>query len=106
MTMDQLARREAKIRGLLDDLTSDEIQDWVEDMTSTLDEFEIGDVVIYLDGVYWRVDEFSIEFDGYFASHAFEQLPHRLALNDSGALDRILGDRNYWIDRELPNRDV
>lgn len=100
----ELGRREAEARGLRD-ITDEQVADWAEGMADTLSYFEIGDVVVYLDGLYWRVDETDIAFKGFYAAHNLERLPHAEALDDPVHLDRMLGDKSYWLDRELPDRD-
>jgi len=100
----ELGRREAEARGLID-VTDEQVADWAEGMAETLDYFEVGDTVVYLDGLYWRIDETNIAFKGFYAAHDLERLPHAEALDDPDHLRRVLGDANYWFDRELPDRD-
>ena len=101
----EFARREVITRGIEEQVTDDELRDWVEDRAKILDFFDVGDVVVYLDGSYWTVDSTNVEFDGYFAFHSFEILPHALARDDPPLLNRTLGDQKYWIDRELPEHE-
>jgi len=58
----ELGRREAEARGLKD-ITDEEVADWAEGMADRLSHFEIGDIVVYLDGLYWRIDETDIAFN-------------------------------------------
>jgi hypothetical protein len=100
----ELGRREARVRGL-SVVTEEEIAEWAEGMTEALDHFDIGDIVVYLDGSYWTVDSTDIEFTGYFAKHRLERLPHAEALTDTPRLRAILGDKNYWLARERTDRE-
>jgi len=100
----ELGRRETQARGVTA-VTEEEIAEWADGMAEALDPFDVGDVVVYLDGSYWTVDSTSIEFTGYFAHHKFDRLPHAEALADATRLNAILGDRNYWIERERPDRE-
>lgn len=100
----ELGRREAEARGL-EDITDEEVADWAEWMAETLDEFEVGDTVVYLDGRYWKHDATDIVFGGFYASHSLKRLPHAEALSDPAHLDRVLGDKNYWLRRERPDRE-
>jgi len=100
----ELGRREAAARGLTD-VSEQEVAEWAEGMAEALADFEVGDIVVYLDGHYWHRDATDIEFDGYFASHRVSRLPHAEALADPPLLDRVLGDANYWLDRKLPDRE-
>lgn len=99
----ELGRREAQARGLRD-LTEQDIQDWAKGMGDDLDRFEIGQIVVYLDGEYLSIDAKNISFEGYFAKHSFSTLPHAAALTRPAALRECLGEASYWIDRELPDR--
>jgi hypothetical protein len=106
LTLRQLAEQEAKTRRLEDTLDEDDIVDWVTHMGETMDAFEIGDQVVYIDGAYWTTDAESVEFEGYFASHEFKKLPHAEALaSDPDLLEKVLGQPSYWFDRELPDRE-
>lgn len=98
-----LVRREAAIRGLTS-LTEADFLDWAESMTEALAPFAHGDVVVYLDGVYWPVDSTNIEFTGFYASHKLARLPHAEALSDPGHLRAVLGEKSYWTERERPDR--
>jgi hypothetical protein len=100
----ELGRREAAARGL-GPVAADDIQMWADAMSEALDVFQPGDIVVYLDGSYWSLDATSIAFDGYFASHTLERLPHAEALTDRPRLRAVLGDRSYWLDRERPDRE-
>lgn len=102
--LEELARREAASRNIADRLTDQDIADWVAWMTECFEEFADGDVVVYLDGHYLRADATDIEIEGYFAIHRLPVLPHAEALADPPLLDRVLGDKRYWLDRECPDR--
>jgi hypothetical protein len=100
----ELGRREVARRGLTA-VSEAEIEEWAEGMAEMLDCFDVGDTVVYLDGSYWTVDSTEVEFEGYFARHKLAQLPHALALDDPAMLDKVLGDKRYWRQRELPDRE-
>jgi hypothetical protein len=96
----ELGRREAISRGLAPP-ASDNLTRWAEAMSETLDVFDVGDQVVYLDGAYWTVDATRIEFDGYFAHHELARLPHAEALSEPNRLSMILGSPAYWHERKL-----
>src|SRR3546814_2445051 len=73
-------------------------------MAEALDEFEVGDVVVYLDGHYWKRYAVNIVFGGYYVTLSLKRLPHAEALSDPALLDRVLGDKDYWLKRERPDR--
>lgn len=104
LTLMELGRAEVRSRGLKN-ISDADIAEWAGGMRTTLDYFEVGDVVVYLDGNYWAVDAEKIDFDGYHAHHELDRLPHVEALADPASLNRILGDPQYWYDRELPDRE-
>jgi hypothetical protein len=99
----ELARREMKSRGL--PVGEDEIAEWAQAMSELLDCFEIGDLVVYLDGSYWKADSTNIEFTGDFATHKLDRLPHFEALTDPPHLEAVLGNKDYWLARERPDRE-
>ena len=94
---------EVRIRGI--EATEEEVNGWAESMAEAIEPFEVGDIVVYLDGEYFRLDSTDVHFEGYFAEHRLARLPHAEALADPPALDRKLGDTSYWLERELPDRD-
>jgi hypothetical protein len=100
----EFGRREIASRRLKD-VTEQDLDNWVEWMAETLDRFEVGDIVVYLDGHYWKRDATNVVFGGFYASHSLKRLPHAEALSDPGHLDRVLGDKRYWLQRERPDRE-
>lgn len=103
--LEELGRREAERRGL-SSITQEEVTEWAEGMAEALAPFDVGDVIVYLDGEYFRVNDINVRFEGYFASHDLKQLPHAEALEQPGRLLECLGDSNYWLSRELPDRET
>jgi hypothetical protein len=99
----ELGRREVLQRGLAN-VTDQEIEEWAEANAKEFDRFEVGQIVVYLDGEYFPLDAKDVAFEGYYARHDLAVLPHAEALNDPQALRSRLGDKSYWLDRERPNR--
>ena len=99
----QLGQREAKRRGL--NVTKQDIEDWASGMAQSLEPFDVGETVVYLDGEYWALDSRDIKFDGFFARHELPILPHAEALERPEVLRGLLGNQSYWLDRALPERD-
>lgn len=66
-----------------------------------LEPFAVGTKVVYLDGVYLAVDDEDLNFDGMFAHHDLDVLPHVAARDDAGVLEAALGEPSYWLEREL-----
>ena len=86
------------------EVLEEEVVDGAVWLRETFAEFEPGDIVVYLDGCYFRADATSVGFEGLFARHSLDELPHAVALADNDHLRRIMGDPKYWFDRERPSR--
>jgi hypothetical protein len=104
LSLHELSRREATARGLTD-VSENEIAEWVQGMSEALDPLKVGDTVVYLDGSYWAVDATHVEFTGYFAQHKLARLPHAEALSEPSLLRTTLGNKDYWLSRERPDRE-
>ena len=100
----ELGRREVQRRGLTS-VTEKEIEDWATAMQEDLERFDIGQIVIYFDGEYLPVNQTSIQFEGWYAKHSLDRLPHFEALKDPKLLNDTLGNSDYWLRRKLPDRD-
>ena len=97
-----IAREDFVARGL--DARDEGVPSFAQWMAEALADFAIGDIVVYLDGAYLRLDAIDFAYDGWFAQHEFERLPHAVALEEPAALDGTLGDKQYWLERELADR--
>lgn len=102
-TYDALIRKNYARRGYTN-VTDEEFQNDARLMEEMLAPFEVGDTIVYFDGYYFSIDEKPIEFDGMYASHKFDSLPHAIALQRPEYLREILGDVDYWRSRERPER--
>ncbi len=105
MDIMDIARTEVKARNLTDHITEEDIKDWAKAMAEDFNRFDVGQKVIYLDGSYFPLDAKNIEFDGYFAHHKLETLPHAEAIKNPSKLKEILYNKDYWFERELPERE-
>jgi hypothetical protein len=86
-------------------VTADEIKQdaaFTEDMLAP---FGVGEIVVYLDGLFVALHERDVSFTGIFAKHRLDTLPHAAALQTPATLRETLGDKRYWLDRERPDRD-
>lgn len=89
-------------RGGFEDYDPSELSDcasWLED---TLADLHVGKTVVYLDGMYFEVDAEPAAFEGLYALHELQRLPHFQALRKPALLRATLGERSYWLDRALP----
>ena len=103
LTLGEISRRDAARRGLKD--VSDEMHEkWADWMTQALAGFELGQIVVYVDGHYLPIDATDVSFSGFHAHHSFNRLPHAEALQQPERLRDVLGKREYWTERERPDR--
>jgi len=106
LTYREIATRDLVNRGhdLAD--VEDDIPGAAEWLEAAMAPLPLGATVVYLDGGYFVVDETDIEFEGWFARHRLARLPHAKALQEPALLDAEMGDKSYWLERELPDRDM
>jgi len=102
-TYEALIRADYARRGYAT-VTDEEIHNDACMMEEMLAPFEVGETIAYLDGCYFRLEETPIEFEGLFASHKFDRLPHASALERADHLREVLGAKSYWFERERPDR--
>jgi hypothetical protein len=98
-------RRDATAHGAIS-ITEQDCAERAARMQRALEPFRIGDLVVYLDGEYLALEAKRVRFDGYFAAHDLDVLPHAEALGDPEVLLRTLGEAAYWLDRERPESRV
>src|SRR5262249_26148528 len=72
---------------------------WLAD---TLRDIPVGQTVVYLDGWYFDIDETPGAYEGLYAAHELQRLPHFEALSRPEALRATLGERSYWVTRDAP----
>ena len=70
-------------------------------MKTELADIPMGTECVILDGSIIPISKTDIEFDGWFAHHKFETVPHVSAQNDKTVLSNLLSDIEYWTAREL-----
>jgi hypothetical protein len=75
--------------------------DWLADV---MQDFETGDLVVYFDGFFLKLDAADLELEGLFANHSLARLHHHDALIAPAALIATLGNVGYWLDRERLDR--
>ncbi len=101
-TYAQIVREDAARRRIeIDDGDVERQSEW---LSNALSEFPLGATVIYLDGWYLDIGTNELKFEGLYAHHDLQDLPHKLALTNPASLRSILGERDYWLDREVEGR--
>jgi hypothetical protein len=103
LTYRQIIEADFKTRGIA--LESGEAEEMAATLSEMMAPLDLESTVVYLDGCFLRVDDTDVRFDGLFARHELSQLPHSVALEKSVPLAQMLGNVDYWLDRELANRD-
>jgi predicted RNA-binding Zn-ribbon protein involved in translation (DUF1610 family) len=102
-TYADIVREDFAARG--SDVDEEDIAHGAEWMANALADLAVGDIVVYLDGVYLKADTTNFVYDGWFAQHDFDRLPHAVALEQPSALRDMLGNKQYWLDRELTEEE-
>ena len=104
-TYEQLLAADWRKRGHTGEQPSDtpKFAAWME---AALAQFPVGATIVYLDGDYLSVDSTDVEFEGIYARHSLERLPHAISRERPGYLREVLGDAAYWQDREIPDRET
>lgn len=100
-TWEDLAREDIR-NSWKEEPAEENVVAWVTDMKDILRDVKPGKRYVILDGRVLPVDSGPVHFGGQYASHEFEKLPHLEALAEPALLDRILGDRDYWLERAFP----
>jgi hypothetical protein len=93
-------------RGKLSDFDPEELRDcalWLED---ALADIPVGQTVAYLDGMYFELHSELGLFEGLYATHELEHLPHFIALTEPQHLRATLGEPSYWLQRASADTTV
>ena len=103
-TYADIAREDLSARG--SEPSDEDIADAADWLAEAYADLAIGDIVVYLDGAYLKLDTTDFAYDGWFAQHDFDRLPHSLAITDPLALRDTLGSQQYWRDREFETEEA
>jgi hypothetical protein len=102
-TLEELATTDWKGWGL-QRVSKKNIASWVKDMKRLLADVKPGKIYACLDGKLIEKNARNIEFDGIYASHKFDRLPHTEALKDRGIEKRVLASTDYWRSHKLKRK--
>lgn len=78
-----------------------ELEDCASWLEETLADIPVGKTVVYLDGLYFDVEADLGAFEGLYALHELQRLPHFEALTRPEVLRATLGVRSYWLERAM-----
>jgi hypothetical protein len=87
------------------DATVDVVKSQADWLADVMQDFETGDLVVYFDGFFLKLDAADLELEGIFADHRLARLPHYDALSEPVALVGTLGNVEYWLSRERADRE-
>jgi hypothetical protein len=73
-------------------------------MQRLLADVEPGRVYACMDGRVFERGARKIEFDGLYASHQFDRLPHVEALTKPSVEEEILASTEYWRSHKLKRK--
>jgi hypothetical protein len=82
-------------------LDDEEVRSHAEWLEYELKNVHTGTICAILDGKILPVESRDIQFNGWFASHDLETVPQWTHRTSKQAIDRLLGNPNYWTEREL-----
>ena len=103
-TLEKIAVRDLRNRWEKEPAPKDVVE-WVEAMRILLKDVEVGREYVYLDGFFIAADAEKVAFEGWAARHGLPRMPQSQARVDANALERSLGDINYWRARWVARDD-
>lgn len=80
------------------------IADWIATMKPMLAEVKPGKKYVCLDGRVIERTAKNVEFEGIYAAHKLEKLPHVEALKDRSIEEKVLANPEYWRSRKLKRK--
>jgi hypothetical protein len=80
------------------------ISGWVTDMKRLLADVKPGQVYACLDGRLFEKDARNIAFDGIYASHTLDRLPHVEALANRSVEEEVLANAEYWRSHKVKRK--
>ena len=100
---EDLAETDWKAWGL-QKVSKQRVASWVKDMKVLLADVKPGKIYVTLDGKVIEKTARNVQFDGLYASHKFERLPHVAALKTRSLEEEILANADYWRTRRIKKR--
>ena len=80
------------------------VNSWVKDMQNLLKDVQLGEIYVCLDGRLFPQNAKNVKFDGIYASHSFQKLPHVEALKKKSVMDDILASTEYWRGNRIKRK--
>jgi len=102
-TWEELAELDWKAWGI-ERVSKQKIASWVKDMKAMLADVKPGGTYVYVDGRVFEKSARRVEFDGLYASHNFDRLPHVAALTQRSIEEEVLASTDYWRSHKLKRK--
>lgn len=103
-TWEDLAREDIR-NSWKEEPADDVVADWVEEMQHILHDIQPGERYVILDGAVIPADATGAEFEGWYARHDLDSLPHIDALTDDTVIPQRLANMDYWQGHALEDRE-
>lgn len=100
----EIVQRDAAVFGIIASHDDPDLIEEVDFWRTQVEHLNVGQVCVILDEKIIPIESQNISFDGSFAHHKFDVLPHVSARGSKDALLSILGRTEYWTSRELEDR--
>jgi hypothetical protein len=102
-TWEELATTDWKAWGM-QRVSKKNIASWITDMQRLVADVKPGRVYACLDGRLFEKDSRNVEFDGIYANHRFDRLPHVEALTNRSVEEQVLANTDYWRSHKLKKK--
>lgn len=97
---EELARRDIANRHYKP-LTDAEVAHWIKTMRRLLRDVRLRKLYVCFDGRVFERDARNVEFEGWYARHHFQQMPHVAAMSDATVKTNLLRSEAYWKSHAL-----
>ena len=101
ITWEELAHEDWKASGFFTEFGAYEVNNWVSEMKQYLSCVTLGQTYVSLDGGLFSTEARDIDFEGIYARHHFERLPHMEGLVKPALINKTLANTMYWRARRL-----
>jgi hypothetical protein len=101
----EIMQRNAEVFGITASLDDADLIEEADFWRTKVEQLNVGQVCVILDETIVGIESRNISFDGSYAHHEFDVIPHVSANGSQKALLSILGKAGYWTSRELEERE-
>jgi hypothetical protein len=79
-----------------------DVAQWVAAMNALLEDVEVGQEYVYLDGIFIPSGVTAIEIQGWHSKHGLPYVPQVAATKDRTVLSDVLANEGYWRQTATP----